>query len=80
MKKVQKSMLDKLASVSKFAAVKAAGSVSCAGFHQPKEPKALHRASNRSGCGNVETFSPKSSQIRHTKVCRLNFMHGIVLR
>lgn len=41
MKKVQKSMLDKLASVSKFAAVKAAGSISCAGFHQPKEPKAL---------------------------------------
>lgn len=39
--KIQKSMLDKLASVSKFAAVKAAGSVSCAGFHQPKEPKAL---------------------------------------
>ena len=70
MKKVQKSMLDKLASVSKFAAVKAAGSVSCAGFHQPKEPKALQN----------ETFSPKSSQIRHTKVCRLNFMHGIVLR
>ena len=27
MKKIQKSMLDKLASVSKFAAVKAAGSV-----------------------------------------------------
>lgn len=41
MKKVQKSMLDKLASVSKFAAVKAAGSISCAGFHQPKESKAL---------------------------------------
>ena len=41
MKKVQKSMLDKLASVSKFASVKAAGSVSCAGFHQLIEPKAL---------------------------------------
>lgn len=41
MKKIQKSMLDKLASVSKFAAVKAAGATSCVSFHQPKEPKAL---------------------------------------
>ena len=41
MKKVQKSMLDKLASVSKFAAVKAAGSTSFVSFHQPKEPKGL---------------------------------------
>lgn len=43
MKKIQKSMLDKLASVSKFAAVKAAGSVSCAGFHQPKELQNLKK-------------------------------------
>ena len=41
MKKVQKSMLDKLASVSKFAAVKAAGTTSCVRFHQPKEPQAV---------------------------------------
>lgn len=41
MNKIQKSMLDKLASLSKFAAVKAAGAASCAGYHQPKEPKAL---------------------------------------
>ncbi|MBQ8515096.1 MAG: cyclic lactone autoinducer peptide [Ruminococcus sp.] len=41
MNKVQKVMLDKLAALGQFAAVKAAGSASCAGYHQPKEPKAL---------------------------------------
>lgn len=41
MNKFQKTILDKLAAVGKFAAVKAAGSASYAGYHQPKEPKAL---------------------------------------
>ncbi len=41
MNKIQKNMLNKLAAISKFAAVKAAGSASIASYHQPKEPKAL---------------------------------------
>lgn len=41
MNKAKKNILVKLASVSKFAAVKAAGSASAAGCYQPKEPKAL---------------------------------------
>ncbi len=41
MKKIQKTMLDKLAAVSKFAAAKAAGSASLANYHQPKEPMAV---------------------------------------
>lgn len=41
MNKIQKTMLEKLAAASKFAAVKAAGSTSLVSFHQPKEPKAL---------------------------------------
>ncbi len=41
MNKIQKSMLFKLASLSRFAALKASGAASCAGYHQPKEPKIL---------------------------------------
>ncbi len=43
MKKVQKSLLTKLASISKLAAVKAAGAVSAGNCHQPKEPEALKK-------------------------------------
>ncbi len=41
MKKIQKTMLEKLAALSKHAAVKAAGAASVASYHQPKEPQAL---------------------------------------
>lgn len=41
MNKIQKMILKKISAIGKFAAVKAAGSASCAGYHQPKEPKAL---------------------------------------
>lgn len=41
MKKMEKTIFKKLASASRFAAVKAAGATSCAGCYQPKEPKAL---------------------------------------
>jgi cyclic lactone autoinducer peptide len=41
MKEFKKAVMKKMASCGKFAAVKAAGSASCAGFHQPAEPKAL---------------------------------------
>lgn len=37
MEKMKKSILKKLASASKFAAVKAAGSTSWGGCHQPKD-------------------------------------------
>ena len=43
MEKMKKSILKKLASASKFAAVKAAGSTSCGGCHQPKEPEAVRK-------------------------------------
>lgn len=41
MNKVKKAVLKKVASVAHLAAIKAAGSVTLAGYHQPKEPKAL---------------------------------------
>lgn len=41
MNKFQKTVLEKVAAIGKFAAVKAIGSASYAGYHQPKEPKAL---------------------------------------
>lgn len=43
MSKVKSAMLKKLAACSKLAAVKAAGAVSCAGCHQPKEPEAVRK-------------------------------------
>ena len=43
MTNLKHTMLKKLASVSKWAAVKAAGQVSCAGLYQPKEPAALKK-------------------------------------
>ncbi|MCI8777151.1 MAG: cyclic lactone autoinducer peptide [Oscillospiraceae bacterium] len=43
MKKMKKNVLRKLADVSKFAAVKAAGSTSWGGCHQPKEPEAVRK-------------------------------------
>ena len=43
MEKMKKSILKKLASASKFAAVKAAGSTSWGGCHQPKEPEAVRK-------------------------------------
>ncbi len=43
MNKIQKMILKKISAIGKFAAVKAAGSASCAGYHQPKEPKALKK-------------------------------------
>lgn len=43
MNKIKKTFLEKLAACSKFAAVKAAGSTSAAGCHQPKEPEALKK-------------------------------------
>ena len=43
MNKIQKMVLKKLSAIGKFAAVKAAGSASCAGYHQPKEPEALKK-------------------------------------
>ncbi|MDE6088104.1 MAG: cyclic lactone autoinducer peptide [Oscillospiraceae bacterium] len=41
MNHLKKKLLKNLASVSKWAAVKAAGNASCASMHQPKEPAAL---------------------------------------
>ena len=43
MEKMKKSILKKLASASKFAAVKAAGSTSGGGCHQPKEPEVVRK-------------------------------------
>ncbi len=43
MQKMKKAILKKVASASKFAAVKAAGTTSAASCHQPKEPKALKK-------------------------------------
>lgn len=43
MRKIQNTMLKKLASASRFAAVKAAGSTSAASCYQPKEPAALKK-------------------------------------
>ncbi len=43
MKKIQKSVLKCMASVSKATAVKAAGAASIAYMHQPKEPAALKK-------------------------------------
>lgn len=40
---MKKAILKKLAAVSKFAAVNAAGTSSAAGCHQPKEPEALKK-------------------------------------
>ena len=42
-KKMKNTILKKLASASKFAAVKAAGSTSWGGCHQPKEPEAVRK-------------------------------------
>lgn len=43
MQKIKKAILKKVASASRFAAVKAAGATSCAGCHQPKEPEAVRK-------------------------------------
>lgn len=43
MQKMKKAILKKVASASKFVAIKAAGATSCAGCHQPKEPEALKK-------------------------------------
>lgn len=43
MSKIQNMILKKISAIGKFAAVKAAGSASCAGYHQPKEPEALKK-------------------------------------
>ena len=40
MNKIKNAFLKRIAACSKLAAVKAAGAVSCAGCHQPKEPEA----------------------------------------
>ena len=45
MEKMKNTILKKLASASKFAAVKAAGSTSWGGCHQPKEPGSSKKAS-----------------------------------
>lgn len=41
MQKIKEAILKKVAAASRFAAVKAAGSTSAAGCHQPKEPEAV---------------------------------------
>ena len=41
MSKIQNAILKKIAGIGKSAAVKAAGTASWGGCHQPKEPKAL---------------------------------------
>ena len=43
MSKMKEKVLKKIASASRFAAVKAAGATSCAGCHQPKEPEAVRK-------------------------------------
>lgn len=43
MQKIKEAILKKVASASRFAAVKAAGATSCAGCHQPKEPEAVRK-------------------------------------
>lgn len=43
MQNMKKTILKKLASASRFAAVKAAGATSAAGCHQPKEPEAVRK-------------------------------------
>ncbi len=43
MNKMKEAILKKVASASRFAAVKAAGATSCAGCHQPKEPEAVRK-------------------------------------
>lgn len=43
MNRMKEKVLKKIASASKFAAVKAAGAASCAGCHQPKEPIAVKK-------------------------------------
>lgn len=43
MNKLKNLVLKNLASVSRWAAVKAAGNASCASMHQPKEPAALKK-------------------------------------
>lgn len=43
MKKIKEALLKNVATASRFAAVKAAGSTSAAGCCQPKEPSALKK-------------------------------------
>lgn len=43
MNKMKEKVLKKVASASRFAAVKAAGATSAAGCHQPKEPEAVRK-------------------------------------
>ncbi len=43
MQKMKKAILKKLALASRYAAVKAAGSTSWGGCHQPKEPEAVRK-------------------------------------
>ncbi len=43
MKKVTKKVLNKVALIGKFAAIKAAGEASVANAYQPKEPAALKK-------------------------------------
>lgn len=43
MQKIKESILRRVAAASRFAAVKAAGSTSAAGCHQPKEPEAVRK-------------------------------------
>lgn len=47
MNKLQKNVLGKIASIGKTAAIKAAGTTSWAGCHQPKEPKCLKQISKQ---------------------------------
>lgn len=44
MKKATKEVLKKVAAISKFAAIKAAGEASIANTYQPKEPACLRKA------------------------------------
>lgn len=43
MQKMKNAILKKLAAASKYADVKAAGSTSWGGCHQPKEPEAVRK-------------------------------------
>lgn len=43
MTSMKKKVLGSIAAIGKFAAIKAAGSASCAGCHQPKEPEAVRK-------------------------------------
>lgn len=45
-KNIRKTMLNIVAAMGRIAAIKAAGSVSWAGLHQPKEPNELKKQKN----------------------------------